>query len=159
MEDYLQLLEESLIKKLAVLDEIEKFNLKQRDLFTSGAENPDFEKFDEYIAEKDRLIKELNGLDNGFETLYSRVEETLKGNKEAYADRIKRLQDLIRKVTGKSASLQAQEEENRQLIENFFKSTREVIGKGRASLNVAYSYLQSRGGAAAADSLFIDSKQ
>ena len=158
MADYLELLEESLVKKIKVLDEIGEFNLKQKSLFTTYSERPDLDQFDEYIEEKDRLIEELNMLDEGFETLYDRVAETLKTDREANAPRIKRLQNLIREITDKSSSLQAQEAENKKLMEGYFKNVRSGIGKERTSLNAAYSYMQSQrmGGA---ESLYMDSKK
>jgi len=160
MEDYLQLLEESLIKKIAVLDRIGEFNRKQKDIFLADVDAPDLEKFDSYVEEKEKLIEELNALDDGFEVLYGRVAESLKANKEENAPRIKRLQDLIREITDKSVTLQAEEAENKRLMEDYFRSLKEGIGKGRASLNAAYSYFQSqRGGLNGPDSLYVDSKQ
>ena len=159
MEDYLDLLEESLVKKSAILDKIEEFNLKQKDIFTGKGEDPDFERFDSYVEEKGKLIDELNSLDNGFETLYERVADTLKENKKDNADRIRRLQDLIREITDKSSSLQSQERTNRELMEDYFQNAREQIGKGRNSLNAAYSYYQSQRGTGASESLYVDSKQ
>jgi len=159
MEDYLQLLEESLEKKLAVLEKIGEFNLKQRNIFDIDGELPDFEKFDSYIEEKGKLIDELNSLDEGFEALYARVADSLKENKEENASRIKRLQNLIRQVTDKSVMLQSQEAENKKLMEKFFKATRDEIGKGRNSLNAAYSYFESQRGTGDSGSLFFDSKK
>lgn len=159
MADYLELLEESLIKKIGVLDKIEAFNLKQRELFVNTDEAPDFEKFDSYIEEKDKLIEELNVLDNGFETMYERVADTLKENKSENADMIRRLQELIREITDKSSSLQSQERANKELMEDFFQSARDKIGKNRTSLNAAYSYFQAQQGTGNAESLYMDSKK
>ena len=159
MADYLDLLEESLVKKIKVLDEIGEFNLKQKSVFTTYRERPDLDQFDEYIEEKDRLINELNVLDDGFEALYERVADTLKTDREANASRIKRLQNLIREITDKSSSLQAQEAENKKLMEEFFKNVRSGIGKERTSLNAAYSYMQAQRGMGGADSLYMDSKK
>ncbi len=159
MEDYLQLLEESLEKKLAVLEKIGEFNLKQRSIFDNPEELPDFEKFDSYIEEKGKLIDELNSLDDGFEALYKRVEEALKADKEKNAPRIKRLQNLIRQITDKSVMLQSQEAENKKLMEMFFKNARDEIGKGRNSLNAAYSYFESQRNMGDSESLFFDSKK
>ena len=159
MADYLELLEESLIKKIGVLDKIGEFNLKQKQLFTVFTETPDFEKFDSYIEEKDKLIEELNSLDEGFETLYERVADTLKADKAGNAPLIRRLQDLIREITDKSVTLQAQEAENKQLMEDYFKNTKEGIGKGRTSLNAAYSYYQVQRGMSDPGSLYLDSKK
>ncbi len=159
MADYLQLLEESLVKKIGVLDRIGEFNLKQKDLFLVRSETPDFEKFDSYIEEKDKLIEELNSLDEGFETLYQRVAETLKADKAGNARMIRRLQDLIREITDKSSTLQAQEAENKKLMEEFFKNARAGIGKDRTNLNAAYSYYQVQRGMGGPESLFMDSKK
>ena len=159
MAEYLELLEESLVKKIGVLDRIGEFNLKQRELFTTYTESPDFDKFDSYIEEKDKLISELNSLDDGFEALYERVAETLKADKAGNATKIKRLQDLIREVTDKSSALQAQEAENKALIEKYFSSIKDGIGKGRTSLNAAYSYMQTQRGIGEVESLYMDSKK
>lgn len=159
MTDYLELLEESLIKKIKVLDEIGEFNVKQRNVFTTYGERPDLDKFDEYIEEKDRLIEELNMLDEGFEALYERVADMLKSDREANAPRIRKLQDLIREITDKSSSLQAQEAENKKLMEGYFKIVRNGIGKERTSLNAAYSYMQAQRGMGGVESLYMDSKK
>ena len=159
MTDYLELLEESLIKKIKVLDEIGEFNIKQKNVFTTYGERPDLDKFDEYIEEKDRLIEELNMLDEGFEALYERVADTLKTDREKNAQMIRRLQDLIREITDKSSSLQAQEAENKKLMEGYFKNIRSGIGKERTSLNAAYSYMQAQRGMGGAESLYMDSKK
>ena len=159
MDDYLDLLEESLVKKSAILDKIEEFNLKQKDIFFGNVEEPDFDRFDSYVEEKGKLINELNDLDNGFETLYERVADTLKTNKTENSDRIRRLQDLIREITDKSSSLQSQERANRELMEDFFQSARGQIGKGRNSLNAAYSYFQAQRGGNGTESFYVDSKQ
>ena len=159
MEDYLDLLEESLVKKSSILDKIEEFNLKQRDIFSVTGENPDFDGFDSYVEEKGRLINELNALDNGFETLYERVADTLKENKKDNAGRIARLQDLIREITDKSSSLQSQERTNRELMEDYFQNAREQIGKGRNSLNAAFNYFQAQRGVGGTESYYVDSKQ
>ncbi len=159
MEDYLQLLEESLVKKIRVLDKIEEFDLKQKDVLSSDEATPDFDKFDSYIEEKAKLIDELNALDDGFESLYTRVADTLKSDIPGNASRIRKLQELIREITDKSVEIQKQEVENKALVEKYFKNARGGIGKGRNSLNAAYSYFQTQRGAANAESYYIDSKK
>lgn len=85
MGNYLSILEESLRKKLVVLDKIRAYNEKQYECFSS--EMVDMAGFDAAIEEKGKLIEELTKLDEGFETLYANIAEQLKKNKEAYADR------------------------------------------------------------------------
>ena len=159
MEDYLQLLEESLVKKIRVLDRIEEFDLKQKDALSSEDATPDFEKFDSYIEEKGKLIDELNSLDDGFEALYARVSDMLKSDIPGNASQIRKLQELIREITDKSVEIQKQEAENKVLIEKYFQNARGDIGKGRTSLNAAYSYFQAQRSVSNSESLYIDSKQ
>ena len=159
MEDYLQLLEESLVKKIKVLDGIEEFNLKQKDALSSEDATPNFDKFDLFIEEKGKLIDELNSLDDGFEVLYSRVADTLKSNVPENASKIRKLQELIREITDKSVEIQKQEAENKALVERYFQNARGDIGKGRNSLNAAYSYFQTQRVVSNAESYYIDSKQ
>ena len=59
--NYLTLLEESLKRKLQVMAEIQKYNLRQQEIFQAG--EADMDKFDEYMEEKGRLIDRLNALD------------------------------------------------------------------------------------------------
>jgi len=159
MEDYLQLLEESLVKKIRVLDSIGEFNLRQKETLSREDETPDFDKFDSYIEEKAKLIDELNSLDDGFEALYARVSDTLKSDIPGNASRIRKLQDLIREITDKSVEIRKQEAENKALIEKYFKSARGDIGKGRNSLNAAYSYFRAQRNLGGPESYFVDSKQ
>jgi len=159
MEDYLQLLEESLVKKIRVLDKIEEFDFKQKEALSVEESTPDFDKFDSYIEKKGKLIDELNSLDDGFETLYARVSDTLKSNVPGNASRIRKLQELIREITDKSVEIQKQEAENKALIKKYFQNTRGDIGKGRNSLNAAYSYFQAQRGTGNTESFYIDSKQ
>ena len=117
--NYLTLLEESLKRKLQVMAEIQKYNLRQQEIFQAG--EADMDKFDEYMEEKGRLIDRLNALDSGFEKLYANVAEELKGNREQYAEQIRTLQGLVAEVTDTSVTIQAQEARNKKLIDDFFR--------------------------------------
>ena len=141
MNNYLNVLEESLYKKLAVLDKIQSYNDKQSKCFTS--ENVDVEGFDTAIEEKGKLIEELNKLDEGFESLYANISEQLKQDKERYAPQIKGLQELVRQVTEKSLSVQASESRNKALIEAYFAKEKKQIKEGRVSSKVAMGYYQN----------------
>ena len=130
-ENYLNVLEESLQKKLQVMAKIQDYNLRQQEIFRS--ENVELEKFDEYVAEKGALIDEVTALDSGFETLYAKVSAELAENRDKYADQIKRLQELVSRVTEESVSIQAQEARNKKLVEDYFSRERTNIGRNRRS--------------------------
>ncbi|MCM1327502.1 MAG: hypothetical protein NC094_11910 [Bacteroidales bacterium] len=157
MENYLNILEESLHKKLEVLDKIEDYNTKQHEIFSE--EKASLDEFDEAIEEKGKLIEQLTRLDDGFESLYAKVSEELQSNKAKYAEQIKRMQELVKQVTDKSVSVQAQEARNKALIEEYFAKERAGIRNNRKSSKAAFDYYKSMSSAAAMNPQFMDSKQ
>ncbi len=156
-ENYLNLLEESLRKKLQVMAEIQKYNLRQQEVFQSG--NVDMERFDEYVEEKGTLIDRLTALDSGFEKLYAKVAEQLDGNREKYAAQIKALQGLVTEVTDTSVQIQAQEARNKKLIEDYFRKEKEGIRMGRKSSQAAIGYYKTMSKTAVMPPQFLDSKK
>lgn len=155
--NYLTLLEESLRRKLQVMAEIQKYNMRQQELFQSG--RADMDRFDESVAEKGVLVEKLAALDNGFEKLYANVAEELKENREAYADQIRTLQGLITEVTERSVAIQAQEARNKKLIEDFFKKERDGIRMGRQSSKAAIGYYKTMSKSAVVAPMFMDKKK
>lgn len=157
MDNYLAILEESLSKKLKVMGRIRAYNKEQSELFTQG--RADIDKFDESIEEKGRLIEQLTELDDGFETLYARVAEELKGDRARYADQIKRLQQLVKQVTDESVAIQAEEARNKALIEEYFAKERAGLRDNRKSSKAAYDYYKSMSNTKYAPPQYMDSKQ
>lgn len=156
-ENYLNILEESLQKKLQIMAEIREYNLKQQEIFQS--ENADLEKFDEYVDHKGELVEQMTALDNGFETLYEKVSAELSDNREKYAEQIRRLQALVTRVTEESVSIQAQEARNKKLVEQYFSKQREGIKSGRVASRAAYSYYKNMSNTNHMPPQFMDSKK
>ena len=140
-EQYLSILQESLKKKSAVLDEIIRISKRQSEILS--AEVISFEEFDRCVDDKDVCIEQLNTLDEGFETMYKRVEQELNGNRAKYADWIKACQKLIYEVTEKSVEIQALEARNKQAIETVFKKNRKDYSEGKRSVQAARSYYKN----------------
>lgn len=157
MDNYLKILEESLIKKLQLLTKIEEFNEAQRQVFE--AEVVEVDKFDEYIEEKEKLIEQVLHIDDGFETLYANVSGELQNNKDKYAGHITNLKELVRLVTEKHVVVQTQEARNKALVEAYFSKEKKQIGQGRRSSTVAYNYYANVNKATQAQPQFLDSRQ
>jgi len=157
MESQLNILSESLDQKIKVLEEIQQYNLKQEQAFKNG--EADIAGFDEAVEEKDRLIERLMRLDEGFETMYSKLAEELKENRAQHVARIKVLQEKIAKVTEMGVTIQAQEARNKKLVEDYFTKARAGVRQNRQSSKVAYDYYKSMSGANVRQSSFMDSKQ
>ena len=141
MENYLNILEESLQKKLKVLEEIALYNQGQEELLKK--EKVSLEELDENMNQKEELIQKVTALDEGFETLYERIKEQILTHKDDYKEQIRKLQQLISQVTEKSVSIQAQEARNKKLIEDYFKKERSQLRQNRQSSKAAYNYYKS----------------
>ena len=95
MENYLQVLEESLYKKLDVLDRIEKLGIRQEQILNTIPVSED--DFDSSIEEKGRLIDELGKLDEAILRLRKgeklpaalrdhELQGVYKGNRECHIE-------------------------------------------------------------------------
>lgn len=157
MENYLQVLEDSMHKKLAVLQEIEILSRRQGELL--AADPVDEEAFSNSLEEKGVLIDKLNGLDEGFEILYEKLRVQLQQEKEQYKPQIARIQQLITEVTEKSISIQAQEARNHQAAEEFFARAGEEVQRGRRSSKAAMDYYRSMNHMHSVPPQFMDKKK
>ncbi len=102
--NYLQVLSESLDKKIDIL--------KQLELLAAQKEIIDKGEFDEAALLNDNanskaaLIDELEKLDTGFQILYDNIKNQIKGNKDRYKQEIAALQVKIKTITDLSLALQ-----------------------------------------------------
>lgn len=157
IENYLGILEESLRKKIAILDEIGAYNNAQEKLLKQ--EKVSLEDLDANMNQKDELIRKVTGLDEGFEALYERIRDQLAANKDAYKKQIRIIQELISQVTDRSVAIQAQESRNKKLIEQFFSKERIQLGQNRQASKAAYDYYKSMSRATTMSSQIMDQKQ
>lgn len=157
IENYLNILEDSLKKKIDVLERIQEVNEVQTDILKKDP--ADLEAFDSSVDEKDLYIKELAKLDDGFEALYDKIKQELVGNKQKYADQIRRLQELITQITDRSVAIQAQEERNKALVESCLNKERQQMGQSRRNSKVAYGYYQNMNNKNVSQPHFMDQKK
>lgn len=157
IENYLQVLEESLHKRMDVLSRIEELSVRQELLLKEIPVKED--EFDKSIDEKGVLIEELNKLDEGFESLYAHIKEQLLTGREKYKVQIAGLQKLIAEVTDKSVSIQAQEARNKKLAEKFFADSRKELQKGRRSSKAAFDYYRNMNQSQVVAPQFMDKKK
>lgn len=157
MENYLQMLEESLEKKKDVLERIELCVKEQELLLKEPVVAMD--AFDASIDKKGMLIDEINRLDTGFEQLYERISKQLLSNRSLYSAHIKRLQDMIEEITQKSVSIQAQEQRNKKLAEVYFRKSRQELKKSRIGSRAALNYYKSANGSGYIPPQVMDQKK
>ena len=68
MDTYLQMLKESLDKKIEILNQILQYEEQQQEMVKQ--ENFDYEAFDKSVNEKVVLVDQIEALDDGFEKVY-----------------------------------------------------------------------------------------
>lgn len=146
INNYLQIMIESLQKKDKILEDIRLLVISQAEIL--GKDTIDQVEFDNSMARKSDLINELDRLNVGFEELYERIKAPLLSEKEKYTSYIKQLQDLISKVSEKSILIQTMEERNMAKADSFFRGRQQEIRSLRRSNSVARSYQQTMTGQA-----------
>ena len=138
MDNYLIVLKDSLIKKDNFLTDLISKSEKQAEIVK--ADQVDWDEFTRIVDEKGELIDEIMKLDDGFETLYARIKESLEENKEKYKDTIIEIKSLVKSVTEKSANLEALEYRNKTAIEAAFANTRKEIRQSKLGQKAAADY-------------------
>ncbi len=138
MENYLNMLKDSLIKKERILIDLQAKSDEQAEVIKASEVN--WDDFTRLVEEKGELVEKLLKLDEGFETLYERIKEILPNNKEKYKDNIQEIQILIKSVTEKSAKLEATEYRNKAAIEVAFANTRKEIRQSKLGQKAAADY-------------------
>lgn len=158
MDNYVQIMLDSLKKKEEILDKIVDRNKEQAQVLKDVPFS--LEEFDKTVDEKAVLIEQLTKLDNGFETMYERVKEELgtEAGKKKYQNEIKQMQEFITAITEKSVSIQAQESRNKQMVESAFRKEREKIKSGKQGSAVARNYYKTMNQTNFVSPHFLDQK-
>ena len=120
---YIPVMIQSLKKKSEILDAIMELNIRQSEELENPALDPD--DFDKTVEEKSKQIEQLDLLDDGFQELFDRVKDDLKNHQDLYRDEIAQMQDYIRKLTSKSATVHKQVREVRKsqrVVNQYYKN-------------------------------------
>ena len=156
-EQYIEILIQSLKKKLEVLHDIQAMNEEQRVLLLD--ENLPPEDFEKNIQKKSDLIERLELLDNGFDEVYQRVRTQLQENQSLYKEQIGLLQTLIRDVTAAGSQIKAQEQRNYDLAVQKFSSIKKQIREVKTSYKAVSQYYQNMMKLNFVDPQFMDNKK
>ena len=155
-DNYLQILSESLDKKIVILEELERLTDEQKKI--AEAEEFDDTAFEENVNQKAGLIEEIEKLDEGFEILYGNVKNQIDGKKDIYKTQISMLQEKIKKVMDESVAIQAAESSNKVLIEKRFTAMKKEVYRVKKNRQMAASYYKTMNNITT-DPFFMDKKQ
>ena len=155
-QNYLQILEESLNRKITILDELEKLTMSQREIVQ--ADDFDDEGFNTNVEQKAALIRELEKLDRGFQILFDNVKKQLDANRAQYAEEIKRLQELVKGIMDRSTELQVMEARNKDMIKSRFASLKKEARTIKKSREMAANYYKTMNNISS-EPYFMDKKK
>lgn len=156
-EGYMQILAESLEKKIDVLERIEKLNEKQLEI--SSHQPMDMVAYDVTMEEKGELIEEINRLDDGFTSTYERIKDEVQKHPEQYREQVLQLQELIRVAVEKGVAVEAQEKRNRSSVEMALRMKRNEIKQMKKSTSAAMKYYKSMSKINDVDPQLMDKKK
>lgn len=154
---YIEILKQSLTKKIELLDTIMALNVLQKDLL----ENPDLDpdELEENLNRKAELVEQLSKLDDGFGQIYDRVRTELMENRTAYAEDIAQMKRDITAIMDKSTAIQSQEKRNQVLMQQKFTSVKKQIKEVKKSRQAVNSYYRNMMKMGSADTTYLDDKK
>lgn len=154
---YVDIMIQSLQKKVKVLEEIQKQNQLQKTLLEDDRAEAD--EFDATVENKSALIEQISQLDSGFDKLFERVKVALEKDRDTYGEQIRQMQDLIRKITELSTDIKVQESRNRDLMKRKFTMIRDKAKTVRTNSKVVNQYYQNMMQINTIDPQFMDNKK
>ena len=155
--DYVLMLRESLQKKVSLLRDIIIKNEEQKAILEDDKSTPD--ELQSNIDSKDELVQQIVALDDGFDSIFKKVERELSDDKAVYADEIRRMQGLIREITDLSEKVRSQERINSDLARARFSSIKSRIKQARQSQKAVNNYYNTMMKTNYYDPQFYDSKK
>ena len=155
-QNYLQILEESLSRKITILDELERLTMSQREIVQ--ADEFDEEVFNTNVEQKAALIREIEKLDRGFQLLFDSVKKQLDSDRAQYSEEIKRLQELVKGVMDRSTELQVMEARNKDMIKSRFAALKKEARTIKKSREMAANYYKTMNNISS-EPYFLDKKK
>lgn len=154
---YIEILKQSLTKKIELLDTIMALNVLQKDML----ENPDLDpdELEENLNRKAELVEQLSKLDDGFSQIYDRVRADLTENRGAYSEDINQMKRDITAIMDKSTAIQSQEKRNQVLMQQKFTSVKKQIKEVKKSRQAVNSYYRNMMKMGAPEAAFLDDKK
>lgn len=154
---YIRMMLNVLEKKEVHLTNLLAFTTEQEKLLKEEEFNE--EEFSLLMEKKSGNLRKLEEIDSGFQSLYNRVADEMKENKEQYKEQILAMQKLISKVTDLGVKLTALENKNKTLLETKLQGKKQNIRQFKVSRQTADKYYKNMIGMQTGASYFMDKKQ
>jgi uncharacterized protein YfkK (UPF0435 family) len=139
--EYLDILIQSLKKKLRLLNGLSVLNQDQRDILQDDNADPD--AFESNVQDKEDYVRQITALDEGFDEVYAHIRDLMEQDHSAYEDQLEEMRGLIREIMAKDASVRTEEQRNYQLAQQRFSTVRSKVREVRASQKMVNTYYRN----------------
>lgn len=156
-KEYLELLIQSLKKKLLLLNRITVLNQDQREILQDENAAPD--ALDINVRDKDDLVCQIVALDAGFNEVYAHIKDLMERDHSAYETQLDEMRELIRRIMEKDASVRADEQRNYKLAQQKFADVKKQVREMKASQKMVNSYYQTMMNQKTGEAMFLDNKK
>lgn len=138
---YIRMMLDILMKKETYLSKLLNSTMEQESLLKAS-------KFDEtaffqLVEKKEEALKRIEEIDQGFQSIYNRVSEVLKDNKEQYKEQILQMQSLITKVTDVGVKISVLEEKNKGLLQQRLQEKKQGIRQFKVGKKTVDKYYKN----------------
>lgn len=156
-KEYLELLIQSLKKKLLLLNRITVLNQDQREILQDDHAVPDALEIN--VRDKDDLVSQIVALDAGFNEVYAHIKDLMERDHSAYEEQLEQMRELIRQIMAKDASVRAEEQRNYELAQQKFTDVKKQVREIKASQKMVNSYYQNMMRQSHLEPQFMDNKK
>ncbi len=154
---YIKVLTDTLIKKNELLDVVIDLNKAQNNILSSVEVS--LEEFNIILDKKEKVITQLNQLDDGFEKIYSKIQENIKNNVMNYKTEVVFLQEQIKLIMDKSILIKIQEKSNKIKLESYLMKQKQDIKNYKISSQTVSNYYKNMMNEYQGESYFLDKKK
>ena len=155
--EYLDILIQSLRKKLVLLNRIAILSKEQRELLQDEDMTPD--AFDLNVRDKDALVQQIVVLDAGFDEVYAHIKDLMERDHAMYEGQLSQMRELIRQIMAKDASIRAEEKRNYELAQRKFASIKTKVREMKASQKMGSSYYKNMMRQKPGEAAFLDNRK
>ena len=154
---YIRMMLDILMKKETYLSNLLNYTMRQESVLKAS-------KFDEttffqLVEEKEDVLKKIEEIDQGFQSIYNRVSEVLKDSKEQYKEQILQMQSLIAKVTDLGVKISVIEGKNKGLLQQRLQEKKQGIRQFKVGKKTADKYYKNMIKMNAGTSYFFDKEK
>ena len=155
--EYLDILIQSLRKKLVLLNRIAILSQELRELLMDEDMTPD--AFDINVRDKDALVQQIVVLDAGFDEVYAHIKDLMERDHQLYEDQLDQMRELIRLIMAKDASIRVEEKRNYELAQRKFASVKSKVREMKANRKMVSSYYKNMMRQKPGEAAFLDNRK